>query len=219
MKQLLAAGLVLGGCGNAFGQANHDGLGWAGISLRVQSDSSQWGLEVSYQYLAYRRASHFYLHFGSLHLLYRMGRTPLLISPGYMLGQIDDVGLAHLGQLQIFYLLSLGSWQPQVRFTLDRVWFEASADQGAIPYTRGRIQLSLEPTIAKKIRLMINTEPFVYHNLGWLKEIRSQAGFEWLLSEIFSIKIGYFHRWQGYNSTQINHEHAAMLLISFRFIR
>jgi hypothetical protein len=218
MKNLLLTSFLLGSFGCTCAQPGHDVLGWLGARVQVPLDSSHWAMEGSYQYLRDQRASGFYLHFGSLYLFYRLGKTSLTLSPGYVLGQVDDLGRAHLVQLRLLQALPLFKSNAQLRLTLDRLWFDASADKGArVPsYSRVRAQAAIEPMLSKTFQVMLNAEPFLYHSDGWFLEVRSQAGIRWLLSGHVSAQLSYFNRWCGYASARVIWEHAVMLHLAFQ---
>jgi hypothetical protein len=218
MKKLVLIGLLLANFGCTCAQTAHDVLCWQGVRVRVPLDSAQWAMKGSYQYLRDQRASGFYLHFGSLYLFYRLSKTSLTLSPGYVLGQVDDLGRAHLVQLRMLQALPIFKSNAQLRLTLDRLWFDASTDKGmsSPSYTRVRAQVAIEPMLSKVFQVTLNVEPFPYHSEGWFMEVRSQAGIRWLLSKHVSAEITYFNRWCGYASARVTWEHAVVLHLAFQ---
>lgn len=220
MKQRLTILLLLTTAPPACAQGDSDFLGWYGARVAARLPASPWSAEATYQYLTYERASRYYLDFGALYVSYKLRKSGVQFSPGYVRGSLDQLGRAHVLQARVLQQAADWRLRPQWRVTADRLWLqfppEPPATGFAAPVYRVRLLLGIEPKLSDTWSAQVNTEPFLYRAGKWGQELRSQAGLKWQAWPRGGLELKYFNRWVGYSPARVRWEHAVIVLVGYQ---
>lgn len=194
-----------------------DNILWPAVIITKKVDSLHTTFQVGIQnrYLSFGRDYQFLV--GLAGVKYTHPKTNTSAGLIYAFGDVDNVGNVNLFQFYFSQPFLQSTLNLTLRPAFDRLWFSKydEALQQTIPMNyRYRLFVGIKPKISKRVSWLINTEPFIYQNFGYFKEIRSTTGPSFKISKRLAIDMLYWHRWLN-NSALILNEHALWLIVKF----
>lgn len=171
---------------------------WQGAFVTKSFDDSPFSIQVSVQNRYLEFGGDYQLLIGLGYLRYKIEKHNLTLGAGYVGGHLDRFGYLHLPQLFAIKSFDQFILKPSIRVMYDYLFWGGGQDEGItrpLDNHRYRLMLGIAPKITKRIKLIANTEPFVYQRFGTFQETRSTLGPRFKLTETISVDALYWHRW------------------------